>query len=331
MLDIMLTARHYNSSSNSYPLTNPSLQDIGITWSEISDIPERTLSIAYNSNNLFIGVGINGSILKSDDGILWTEVESPTNQLLNKVIWADDRFIAVGESDILMSIDGDNWIKCNGDNNFILNDIAWNGSMFVAVGASSIIASRNGMEWFTPIQPSGGNLNTVIWDGKQFIVHGPFCIYRSKDAVSWQSFNGPYFEFSNIAFNNTSYVMIGAGLNYSTNGVTWYPPRSIPQLFFTNIIWDGKQYITFAPNNISYVSPDGVLWKAYSSQHSDYCEQYTELLGYFRNKCFLRGLNNNIVIGELAESVDYPNGPISHNPLCNQEHSQHKLPVFYLI
>src|SRR2546421_11877219 len=43
----------------------------------------------------FVAVGVNGAVLRSSDGLTWTDVPTGFNPLLTKVIFAKDTFIAV--------------------------------------------------------------------------------------------------------------------------------------------------------------------------------------------------------------------------------------------
>lgn len=76
----------------------------GVTWS-----PQLSLLIA---------VGDGGKILKSPNGISWTEVTSGTSDQLISVTWSPELnlFVAVGDSSpyvVLTSSDGDNWSPSN--------------------------------------------------------------------------------------------------------------------------------------------------------------------------------------------------------------------------
>lgn len=65
--------------------------------------------VAVSRTGRRVAVGANGKVLYSDDGETWLPANSGTNATLLDVVWAADRFIAVGRGVIIESQAGETW------------------------------------------------------------------------------------------------------------------------------------------------------------------------------------------------------------------------------
>lgn len=151
----------------------------GDNWTKVSEtnIPEAALSSNLNSiawgaitdsdnklKNIFIVVGDNGIILKSEDGVKWnSSANIPAvvlNRKLNSVTWG-------------LAKDEDNVTK----------------DMFVAAGEKgSVLKTENGTDWEMINLPNNTekNLNSIVWDGDSFLTVGDKgTIYYSRDSDNW--------------------------------------------------------------------------------------------------------------------------------------------------
>ena len=92
----------------------------------------------------FAAVGLAG-IQTSSDGVSWTARTSPLNRPLFAVIWAGDRFVAVGEfGSVLSSRDGATWLTESQGTDF--SNVVWVGDRFVALG-EVIMTSPDARAW----------------------------------------------------------------------------------------------------------------------------------------------------------------------------------------
>lgn len=184
-----------------------------ITWERYSTIGSYKLrGITYN-NGTYLAVG-NECIYKSTDGTTWDIITSVNTAVYLTDMIYDDKFIGVGiDGMVLTSNDGDTWefsgiedvISCiaNGNNIYTaiapytdgcnivhvskdatiwstnkiytdnkLMDIAF-GDMFMAVGDNgTAYSSSDGIEWRQIVTPTTNNLNSIQFGHKLYIAVG---------------------------------------------------------------------------------------------------------------------------------------------------------------
>ena len=102
----------------------------------VEDASGNSMSSQYETSNgyttssgLFVAVGVNGTILTSDNGTEWTARTSGTTENLNRVAYGDGRYIAVGENATYKYSDNaSSWSVscCSGNVHF--NDIDYFGN-----------------------------------------------------------------------------------------------------------------------------------------------------------------------------------------------------------
>lgn len=114
-------------------------------------------------------------------------------------------------------------------------NLMWTGKYFVGNGNASVI-SKDGIHWiggdskkFTSSFTISDNLS-YAWDGKKFLTatydsDGSY-IATSVDGVKWKKVlrtNESKISFTNIAFNGKEYIAVGSGkvFYYSLDGVKW--------------------------------------------------------------------------------------------------------------
>lgn len=80
--------------------------DGGASWSEADPVVESSLmGVAFNPEGRGAAVGLEGLVLLTDDGIEWREIETPFEEHLFSVAWAEDHWVAVGEDGVLARSD----------------------------------------------------------------------------------------------------------------------------------------------------------------------------------------------------------------------------------
>jgi hypothetical protein len=152
--------------------------DNSIWFVKVNGGSQRLYGVAF-SGSLYVVVGgdTSGFIRTSPDGNLqtWTTRTSNSTTPLFDVIWANNLFVAVGESgSIVTSANGTSWtvrVAAGALQNLLA--VAFGAGRFVAVGgAGTVRTSTDGLTWNSFNLPStvGVTLRDIVWDGRQFIV-----------------------------------------------------------------------------------------------------------------------------------------------------------------
>ena len=150
--------------------------------------------ISY-ANNTYLVATSNKKLLKSSDGLTWSNVLSE-NYTFKNMVFLGNRWLIGGVDTILTSVDGVNWgtYTINGLGRTTVNGFAFNGSVFIAIlSSSTLLLSHDGINW-SPV--SSGLLqsaNSITFNGTYFIVAGAnrnsnsVNIIYSEDGLLWQS------------------------------------------------------------------------------------------------------------------------------------------------
>lgn len=155
----------------------------GKTWKE-SQMPEYPSfgyqCIAYG-NGKFVALSWSNMAAYSTDGINWSSTKMPYNMYWNDVIFANGKFVAVGN---------------------------------VGDGTLQAAYSTNGIEWMPIAMPSAQNWTGISYgDGKFVAVSNGENVAYSADAVEWisDSISGALSGRKSIAYGNGKFVSVVRG------------------------------------------------------------------------------------------------------------------------
>lgn len=213
----------------------------GNDWEQVTTNSALPLFDIASSPTTCVAVSM-GSVLVSDDGEGWTEVNVPFSGRLYSIGWVDDRFIATTAGDsmscFLISETGREWDKITverpGSGRTEFYGIAASDDLIVAVGPNeNVLTSQDGINWVErdPGIPGSESvfLRSVMWDGQRFVAvggshlaWGGFTVI-SSDGVNWKQQNyvmDPGGEFTSIAWSGTRYVLSSS----SMGGRIFYSP-----------------------------------------------------------------------------------------------------------
>ena len=243
----------------------------GIEWTvQTSGINEGDLKSITYGNGLFVAVGSGDSsnpalILTSPDGITWTRRTCGSVFSFNDVIYADGKYVAVGDSmNIWTSTDGITWTYRMGET----SQGVWAGSFltvtygnhrFVAIWnnlRNVVYISTDGEGWQQVYQTTSVTpIRCVYYANNIFIMTGGWNeIYISADGINWEQidlymwttiygidyFNNKFILCGNngIIFNS---VLIGEIINLISN--------LIPDSDMTFNLETGQNSLMFSDNN----------------------------------------------------------------------------------
>lgn len=186
-------------------------------------------------NQLFLGLGGDpGSVgdskpfvATSEDGITWSEfVPVAGRNILRRVTWGNDRFVAVGDRGRrATSSDGRTWNDAP-DVKAIdtLVDVACGNGVFAGVGLHGLrMSTTDGLKWTArQIGEEGEHLNTIVWTGDRFVAVGQGATFISPNGMQWERHgnrDAPY----TMAFGNG--VFVGSSWKgrvlFSRDGIDW--------------------------------------------------------------------------------------------------------------
>lgn len=158
-------------------------EDPLLTWTWRFPLPQGLPlhALAYGSPG-FVAVGSNGTIIRSRDGLRWTNVNSGVTSTLFGVTYETDRYVAAGDAGtILVSSDGLSWVKAATVTNKRFRAIAANPSWsfngvphrFAAVGdEGTCFESANGEYWVPIALGTTHDLNAITFTGSAFVIVG---------------------------------------------------------------------------------------------------------------------------------------------------------------
>ena len=230
---------------------------------------------------------MNGTLLKSKDGITWNKFSIPSSQKLhpdakynfNDVMWDGSKFIAVG-STIISSTDGESWTIRSLNNDCNLNSIIYNNGYYVSVGYfGEILISTDGFNWHYAsdyTQNTSLNFHHILSYGKNFmLLSSNGCVFNfsinkinniKKDGIdsSWEnSTDIKRVHLYGIAANSSNrLVSVGVcgTIKTSSDGLSWKIVNSGTKNRLNNVkVFNNKFFVVGNGGTILY-SEDGLKW-----------------------------------------------------------------------
>lgn len=227
-------------------------------------------SVAWG-NDMFVAAGTNGYFCTSTDGVNWEIYNfSQNNQLFSSVIWANDTFMILGNTQVLISADGEDWTShsygVTGQSTDGVKDAVWGDNKFLAVGDKSIVFSSDDGEQWSPERSAAAtskDLKAVIYGERGFVAVGEEgMIISSSDGAVWtKQTSGVPTYLQDIAWGNGIYAAVGSGKDImtSSDAVTWSPVTTTSPGFST-IAWGNGKFVAGGTGSTLQTSSDGTTW-----------------------------------------------------------------------
>ncbi|TDO19066.1 MBG domain-containing protein [Pedobacter duraquae] len=217
-------------------------QDCAATVVSKTGLKNNAVSgIAYG-NSAYVAVGINGSILNSADGKIWSQIK--TDAFLateyTRVIYGADKFVAIGSGGkIATSPDGTNWtIRTSGTTNPLVSIAYGNGKYIALAGGGVAISSPDGVSWTTIATGMSTNADDYVKD----VAYG----------------NNTFVIGQQIRATNLSVAYSSA----SGNANTWTRTTIFNATDLNNLVFINDKFWTFNAGNKIYTSSNGATWTA---------------------------------------------------------------------
>lgn len=196
-----------------------------------------------SSSFLAVAAGDEGNIWSSSDGVVWSPVNSITQEWLRGLHFTGSQFIAVGENGTLItSFNGTTWTPRLVPTTNHLNRLNSSSSKIIAVGDSgTILVSSNGVNWNTEAAPVTDNLYSVsLDDANNEFIGGQSAGLIRNGAGNWELAPASlpsWVWLANTVWNSSIYFFGRTGLIYSkplSGESDWEAGDDSPR----NWIWD---------------------------------------------------------------------------------------------
>lgn len=141
-----------------------------------------------------------------------------------------------------------------------LNRVIFANGLFVAVGISACFTSADGITWTSRTIPAG-TYQDVIYANGLYVAYGTSIISTSPDGVTWTS-RSTATAFNQIIYANSLFVAVGNSgvVQTSTDGLTWTTYAAGISTSLNGVCWNGTNYVIASNNGRFFTSPNGATW-----------------------------------------------------------------------
>lgn len=243
------------------------------------------------TKEVFVAVGYGGRRLVSHDAqqwkvaAQWEENGGDNSNNLLSVVFAKDRFVAVGgggggktgKGHILVSDDGSTWRETHTMPNRV-HPIMHGDGRFVAGGVNrKLLWSDDGETWHEGAQVEynrATHFRHGAFGNGLFVMVGnnggnstPYWCATTNDGEAITSEVTDLPAVRGLAFGGERFVIVGEDgvLQSSADGQKWEDHRIDSEHDLTWVVWDGKQFLA-GGHPQAYVSADGRDWKPHTER-----------------------------------------------------------------
>lgn len=246
---------------------------------QVSGTPYNLLSVAYGSGQ-FVAVGEQGLQLTSTDGINWSQRLLANGS--NKVMFANDRFYAIGQSDVFTSTDGLTWLSADHsasmcdtevENDNYLQHMAYGANRLLVTSSTGCMkaSTDNGVTWTTASAKTAESQEFLglAFNGTEFTAisreNGPvYKFHTSADGESWtETITTGLTDPSAYTFAENLYVVTGAtSITTSADGITWAEANytNAPTGYMGFVDHTGSDFFAVGRHLQLLLSADGTTW-----------------------------------------------------------------------
>jgi hypothetical protein len=215
-------------------------------------------SVTFGADR-FVVVGRGGLVLVSTNGFDWVQHSAPGSEQ-RKVIYGNERFVALSPSGVTVSTNGLSWTLATLPADIVPYDVAFGNGVFGLATGKSNYVSTDAITWEAFPSPFQYGLFTIAFGNGVFIGLGTsngsrHNIFTSTDARNWKMRG--QFDLSrpgNIACGNGYFVTAGDRARaYSRDAVSWtIVPSGIPEY---GVDYVRGSFIAIGPRTISQTDP----------------------------------------------------------------------------
>lgn len=246
----------------------------------VEHLDGKDLNGVFHWDDVFITVGVKGTIQRSHDGMSWESVESGTSASLYGASWNGKYFIVVGDDGTLLrSYNGTEWKKSESPTDADLKGVIWSKDKFIAVGdGGTILNSPDGIEWFSVKSPSAVHLKAIAFNNNLLVAVGEHStIITSVDGIAWNLIKGGEKEGANESYILESILWTGDRffiggcrttgeqfpvlfesadtLYWIENVIDNMDRESIAGVHLKGLVWDGMQVVAVGDKGKVFLLP----------------------------------------------------------------------------
>lgn len=233
----------------------------------------------------------------------WTAVAPRlTSGPLEKLIWADGRFVALGQGGVLHSVDGKTWVPfapseasyysvCYTgeslfattnegitfftENGFVSTNrhpyalTLWDGEQVLFLQFNALTSSPDGRNDLTTRTAPDGDYRDICWNNSEYLAVGSAGrIARSTTLATWSVQTvSPSTRWLGVSSNGNVHVAVGEGgqIARSIQNGAWSLIASGVATTLRDVLWDGQRFIAVGDAGVILQSNDGNQWTSMSS------------------------------------------------------------------
>jgi hypothetical protein len=247
----------YNGSTYVVATSSSFVDSTGSAFSVESGTPSLNSVVVFGST--FVGVGTNGAVYQSANGVSWTKQTSNTANNLHGVAAGNSLLVAVGDSGAIQtSPNGTSWTSRTSGTSLALNGVVYSNGLYVAVGQQgTILTSPDATTWTARSSGVMSNLLAVTYGPAGFLAAGvDGTILTSLNGVNWTQQNSDSSAtLESASAGNGYYLVTGtyATVLTSFDGINW-TPRNVGatggQTFYGSGFLNGRFDVVGAYGNI---------------------------------------------------------------------------------
>jgi hypothetical protein len=303
---------HLFVASNSAGVFTAGVVNVSVTpagpldqWRRVHPAPQNEVlyDVSYG-NGRFIGVGENGTLVHSTNGIHWSATRMRGDALISGITFGNGQFVAVGGANILSSTTGIGWSPAVGWTELELQSVIFANGRFVAVGGDSILTSADGLNWAHAIVASGDyrRVMDVAYGNGVFVAVGHDIegrnVFVSTNGTHWQDVARVPAHIDALTFANNVFVAVGddGAVYTSADGLNWTERDSTVSQRLRGVAYGNGTFVAVGSRGRIVRSANGITWSRSTSSTPDRLES-------------VRFLNNLFVaVGENGTTLTSPDG-----------------------
>jgi len=220
----------------------------------------------------FLAVGDGGTILLSQDALIWKAQYSGISTALRGVTFGNGSFMAVGDSGaILTSPDGITWTRrIPGVVTEVLRGVAYGAQLFAVVGdGGKIMTSPEGVVWTSRFSGTEKRLYRCrYFNGKFLAVGEAGTLLTSEDGIIWSArVSVTEKDLFDVCFGGNGFVAVGAdgACLTSVDAITWTPQNLGITADLYGIVWHSGTFVAVDEGGHIRTSTSGTIWSLRNS------------------------------------------------------------------